>query len=299
MKKNFVKIIIFVLVFMIIISIAILAHYKANKREQISVNDITILVNRDASDINEPPKTQAKIYNVDFEKDTYNWESPGKKQAEIILSLKMANGEICIVENENGRITSSIVTDSGVTKKHCYLDWSPELILEYGEDILFKQGTNLFAWRYNDDNVIKMSNISNEYNGGKIYSCKNSLVFAEDDKWIIYRNKDRKAIKNNADCLGFLDENTLVFAKEEPFIFEYIYKYDINTGKKYDRRIRKNPGFMVYEVAFSPDGKYMLYFSGNGEGGIETYILEMKSYVKNRIDLGVEDIISIQWLNYS
>lgn len=297
MKKSAVKLA--VAIGVIIMSIAILIYFEANKPDQIPINDISILVNRDNSDIDEPPKTQAQIYNVDFVKGIYNWESPGKKQAEIILSLKMANGKICIVENENGRITSSIVTDNGMVKKQCYIGWIPELILEYGEDILFKYGTYFYAWRYNEDDTITMSSISNEYNGGKIYSCKNSLVFAEDDKWIIYKSKDRKEIKNNADCLGFLDENTLVFAKEEPFIFEYIYKYDINTGKKYDRRIRNIPGYIIYEVAFSPDGKYMLYFSGNGEGGIETYILDMKSSVKKRIDFEIDCIISIQWLNYS
>lgn len=298
MKKNFLKIIIFVLVFMITISITIFAYYKESKYERIPINGISILINRDESSFNNPNINSAEICNMDFKNDTYNWESPGKRQAEIILSLKMASGEYCIVENENGRITSSIVTDNGVTKRRCYIGWIPELVLEYGEDILFKYGTYFYAWRYNEDDIITMSSISNEYNGGKIYSCKNSLVFIEDDKWIIYKNKDRKEIKNTADCLGFLDENTLVFAKDMPCGFVYIYKYDINTGKEYKRRILNIPGYIIYEVAFSPDGKYMLYFSSNGEGGIETYILDMKSYAKKKIAFELDCIISIQWLNY-
>ena len=297
MKKNIAKLV--VVIGLGIIFITILICSITNSTERIPINNISILINRDESYVNNPNISRSELCNMDFEKGTYDWESPGKKQAEIIFALQLISGEMCIVENDNNGIIASIITDNGMVKNQCYLDWIPELVLEYGENILFKHGANLFTWKYNKDDIITTSDISNEYSGGKVYSYKNSIAFIGEDQLTVYKNGERRAIKTDSQCLGFFDDNTLVFIKDLPLGFVYAYKYDINASKRYNRRILHIPGSIIYEAAFSPDGKYMLYFSSNGEGGTETYFLDMNSYIKKRIDFEIDEIISIQWLNYS
>jgi len=294
MKKSRLKILL--IVALVFIGIIVVFVIQKSTHHQIPVTDIKLLINCDLSDENII-NSSSYICNIDIPNKTGDAESPVKGHNEILLSLKLANGSMCIVERENGAITSSIITDEGVTEKKLTLDWLPERILEFDNGIVFKHNSDLFIWRYEVGNEVELLDISDKYNDGRVFSNNDSIAFFENGQLHVYSKGKEKILRNTSQCLGFRDEENLVLVKELPFGFVWMYQYNINKRRTSNYKLLWVPEYFLFEAAFDPSGRYMLYFSSNGEGAVETYIMDLKSNAKKIIDFETDIVISAQWLS--
>lgn len=59
--------------------------------------------------------------------------------------------------------------------------------------------------------------------------------FSDKNKWILYENGEKITFENDDICVGFFDEETVVFCKQYNLLFRGLnifYKYDLYSGKK-------------------------------------------------------------------
>lgn len=124
------------------------------------------------------------------------------------------------------------------------------------------------------------------------YNCIDE-VFVSDEKilyksktaenlnqWTLLKNGEREIFENKDVCLGFTDENTLVFYKQ--FLggffrcYGVIYRYNLESGEKSQVRFTVNQG--LFRAQMYNDGEYIVYYIPDF-GGSTVYFLDTRNGV--------------------
>lgn len=296
MKKHYSKFFLGGLV-VLIISSFFLVNVINFFLHNINIDEIALLINSGYFSEENVEETMSMVYNLQVESNTHSKENLLSDQGDVVSALQLSDGEMCLVikSYESDKFTLSITSETKGIKLEHNVDYKPEQILEYNNGIIFRQKEDLFLWDYHKENSIELVDILKEYDGGKLWSNGKEIVYDGSDGVYLYIDGYEKKLKSGFSCLGFLDEKTVVFEKDMPMGFCLINKFDITNNKYYGFKLLYMPGYIVSGTAFSPNGKYMLCFSSNGEGGLETFIFDMNYYTRKKINLDV-DVVSLQWL---
>lgn len=134
--------------------------------------------------------------------------------------------------------------------------------------------TNDLGYTFFDNNCTDEVFVSDE---AILYKSKT----AEDkNQWTLLKDGEKVKFENKDVCLGFTDNNTLLFYKQ--FLggffrcYGVIYKYNLENGKKNQFRFTVNQGLMNAEILNG--GEYMFYSVGDF-GGSSFYCMDIENGV--------------------
>ena len=263
----------------------------------VNVDTITLLVNCEYNDGTDSDILESELYRLNVNSETLQKEKILSEYGNVLSTVYLSNGEKCLLIKSNAydSFLLSIMNSENKAVYECDLDFIPDQILEYNDGLLLRNNDSLIFWKFRKNSSITSAEFHNDYCAEKIWSNGKEIVYKWKENTYLYGDESQKTIKSNWNCLGFSDDKTVVFEKDLPMGFCLICKYSIDDDKYYSYQLLHIPGYIVSQTAFSPDGKYMMFFSSDGEGGLKTYILDMKYYTKKKLDSEIY-ALSFQWL---
>ena len=289
------KIIIVLLVSLIVVfaSVKSMNHYA----HPINLDHVSILINCESRDDDNLIKNESGIFDFNLDNDTYTFEVFSSERGEVISALKMQNDDMCMVIKPKNADDSSFLmkveTPNGRVELH--IDWKPEQILAFNGGIILRNVDGVYFWDYNKNNGLEKVSVSEQYDGKKLWAKGEKLLYCGNGGVHLQADGHEKKLRAGTFPLGFAEDNEVVFVKEMPAGLCLIYKYNISKNYYHNFNLLYVPGYFVLDTAFSPDGRYMLFFSSDPEVGPKLFVMDMKYYTKKLITVDLESD-SVQWL---
>lgn len=202
-------------------------------------------------------------------------------------------------------ITAEVFSNEGKRIKEVVLQQVPDQILPFHNGVLFRFGSSLYDWQYNDsdhitifDRVQIRPDVDEEF---RLYTFNNRLVFQEGYRISIFdeATSSLDSVHIKADILGFINEDTLVFRGPiNIFGIQYLFKYSISRHKKYDYGLVKGLpiSYWFIDAAFSPDSKYMIALASVEFTQRQGVVVDMERYESKLIDYYNDSLGSLQWI---
>ena len=302
MKKFFIAICVgLLLIISITVSIAVSLHINANK--DIPLDKFQILMNLFYESEDGTEYYDSSVYTfVDLKVDSVE-DSFHTANNDTIMARKLIDNSMFVISKEQSSIAVNIYTDDGDCKGQLYIEHLPEQVLEFNDKVLLRFEDEIYTWDYKSGStILEKIEIPTVTKNSKIFSNNKRICVANDSSVHIYDSalNEEKRLKNKSDCLGFINEDTIVFIKQHlngaPII---LYRYNI-TKKRYCDfgLIYLTAGYICdYDVAFDPSGRYMFCFSPSDLGIAYAYIFDLDTFAKKSLDFDVYDLASYQWIS--
>lgn len=134
-----------------------------------------------------------------------------------------------------------------------YTEWEAECYRE----------TKDLGYTFFDDNCVDEVLVSDE---AILYKSKTAQNI---NQWTLLKDGEKVNFENKDVCLGFTDNNTLLFYKQ--FLggffrcYGIIYEYNVENGKKSQVRFTVNQG--LFRAQMYNDGEYIIYYVPDFGGG--------------------------------
>lgn len=279
---------------LLVITVVIAAIvFGTSNDKSIDIKSFDIIINCAYYDENDKEQYNSSICTFYPETMSYEEITLNNCLKDAINILQLDSQRLGAVDKDNNFL---IINNNEAIEKKVSLDFTPEKMVVYDDSVLLYHKKTLYKLDLIEEKVSVFYSINETaedvFSDSKMVACT-----AQEKVYIKGDNIEKEIdIDTKYKCLGFLNEETLLFSKELCFGFIILYHYGI-LKKDWNMAELIHSVGGIYEVAISPDSEYLLYFSSNGEGALDLYLLKLNSKEKIKFSSFKADCVdSMYWV---